>query len=314
MSQMLDLFSQYGYWSVFIVVLVVQLGAPLPVLPLFLLVGSFALNDPLLGLLSLIAAVIASLIGDGVWYLAGRRYKHRILNLLCRISMSPDSCVRQTEGAFHRWGMATLVIAKFVPGLATLTPPLAGALGLGRGAFFLFSLIGATLWAGVWIVLGGIFNQQIQLLLSHIESWGKGAVLALGVSLLFYMLYRWWQRYYLRLLAKVARITVDELADWLQQPEQPLVLDARSELARDMDTVKIFGAQLFDAKALRRSARQLQPVHLIVVYCSCPNDVTALKVAGYLRRKGHKAHVLSGGLDAWKNAGFALEPSVIVAT
>ncbi len=308
---MLELFGQYGYWSVFAVVLVVQLGAPLPVLPLFLLVGSFALHDPVLGLLSLLAAVIASLIGDGVWYLAGRRYKHRILHVLCRISMSPDSCVRQTEGAFHRWGIATLVVAKFVPGLATLAPPLAGALGLGRGVFFLFSLIGAALWAGVWIVLGGIFNQQIQLVLSHIESWGKGAAVLLGSLLLLYMLYRWWQRYYLRLLAKVARVSVHELADWLQQQEQPLLLDARSELARDMDTVKIYGAQLFDATALRRSARQLRPVHAIVVYCSCPNDVTALRVAGYLRRKGFKAHVLSGGLDAWKEAGFVLEPSAM---
>lgn len=309
MSQMLELFSQYGYWSVFAVVLVVQLGAPLPVLPLFLLVGSFALHDPWLGVLSLIAAVIASLIGDGVWYMAGRRYKHRILHVLCRISMSPDSCVRQTEGAFHRWGMATLVLAKFIPGLATLAPPLAGALGVGRGVFFLFSLIGAALWAGLWIVLGAIFNQQIQLLLSHIERWGKGAAVLLGSMLLLYMLYRWWQRYSLRLLASVARVSVHELAAWLQQQEQPLLLDARSKLARDIDTVKIAGAQLFDAWALRRSVRQLQFTPLIVVYCSCPNDVTALRVAGYLRRKGFNAHVLSGGLDAWKEAGFVLEPS-----
>lgn len=309
---MLELLSQYGYWGVFAVVLIVQLGAPLPVLPLFLLVGSFALHDPVLGLLSLGAAVIASLIGDTVWYLAGRRYKQHILQLLCRISISPDSCVRQTEGAFHRWGVATLVVAKFIPGLATLTPPLAGALGLGRGVFFLFSLIGAALWAGVWMLLGALFNQQIHLLLGYMQAWGKGAMAVMVSLLLLYLLYLWWQRYSLRLLAKVARVTVHELAEWLQQQEQPLVLDARSKLARDLDTVKISGAQLFDATALRRSVRQLQPVHAIVVYCSCPNDVTALRVAGYLRRKGFQAHVLSGGLDAWKQAGFVLEPDVVV--
>lgn len=295
--------------GVFAVVLLVQLGAPLPVLPLFLLVGSFAVHDPLLGLLSLCAAVIASLMGDAVWYLAGRRYGNPILNLLCRISISPDSCVRQTEGAFHRWGVATLVVAKFIPGLATLAPPLAGALGFRRDAFFLFSLIGAALWAGVWIVVGGIFNQQIQQILAYIAVWGSSAAVVFGGLLGFYILYRWWQRYHLRLLSRIARVTVHELAAWLQQEDRPLLLDARSDLARNLEIGKIQDAQWFDATALRRSTRQLQPVGVIVVYCSCPNDVTALKVAAYLRKKGYQAHALSGGLDAWKNAGFALQQS-----
>lgn len=307
MQQLLDLFGQYGQWSVFAVVLLVQLGAPLPALPILLLAGSFAVHDPMLGLLSLILAVIASMIGDGVWYLAGRRYGNRIMQLLCKISMSPDSCVRQTEHGFHRWGVATLVIAKFVPGLATLAPPLSGALGLGRGAFVLFAGIGAVLWAGTWIVVGGIFHQQIQQVLGYVATWGKMAGIVLLGLLALYVAYRWIQRYRLRILAKIARVTVQELADWLKAPEQPLVLDARSELARGLDLAKIQGASLFDATNLSQAAKQLTVSRTVVVYCSCPNDVTALKVAAYLRKKGYNAHALLGGLDAWRAAGFEVE-------
>lgn len=310
MSQIFDLFHQYGQWSVFIVVLLVQLGAPLPALPVLLLAGSFAAHNPLLGFCSLLLAVIASLLGDSVWYMAGRRYGASILKILCRITISPDSCVRQTEGSFGRRGLLTLLIAKFIPGLATLAPPLAGVLQVSGTSFILFSGLGAALWAGGWMLMGAVFHQQIQLILSQMLIWGKWAGVLLGGLLLLYVLYRLWQRYYLRLIGRIAKISVQDLVTLLQQPEQPMILDARSSLVRELSTGRIKGAQPIDVQHIKQDVRQLPTGRQIVIYCSCPNDVSALKVTAYLRRRGYQANALAGGIDAWISAGHQLDDTV----
>lgn len=308
MPTIFTLLTQYGAFGVFLVVLLVQLGLPIPVLPLLLLMGSLAMNDPQLGLASLLLAIIASLIGDFVWYSAGRRFGHRILHLLCRISLSPDSCVRQSEINFNRWGVATLVIAKFIPGLATLAPPLAGALGLRRSNFFIFSAAGAALWAGTWLVVGAIFYQQINLILVAIAEFGKTAALVIGLLLLAYVIFRWWQRYRIQMFAQQSKITAKELAELLNQEQLPLIFDARSALAKSLDVERIIGARPLDPKSLAETIADIPLNQVMVVYCSCPNDVSAVQVAMQLRQRGYtQVRPLLGGIDAWRAEGFSVE-------
>jgi membrane protein DedA with SNARE-associated domain len=143
-----SLFSQHGLLALFFGVLVEQLGAPIPALPFLLLAGVAAADNGVFAVQALAVATLASMIADSVWFYAGRRFGHRVLALLCRISISPDTCVRQSELSFARRGIATLVVAKFVPGLSILTPPLAGAMGMRVSSFVIFNIAGTLLWAG----------------------------------------------------------------------------------------------------------------------------------------------------------------------
>lgn len=308
MTSLFALLNEYGAFGIFFVVLFVQLGLPIPVLPLLLLMGSLAMGDPQLGLASLILAIIASLLGDFVWYAAGRRFGHRILHLLCRISLSPDTCVRQSETHFSRWGVATLVVAKFIPGLATLAPPLAGALGLRRSSFFIFSTAGAALWAGTWLVVGAIFHQQINGVLAILSEFGKAAIFLICLLLMAYVIFRWWQRYQITIFAKQTKITPKELADLLNQEQVPLIFDARSPLAKSMDLERIVGARSLDPKAIAETIADIPLSQVMVVYCSCPNDVSAVQVARELRQRGYtQVRSLQGGIDAWRDEGFSVE-------
>src|SRR5262249_2999682 len=142
----------------------------------------------------LAVAVAGCVIGDTLWYAAGRLWGRRVMRLLCRISLSPDSCVRQTEVRFAQWGGWTLVFAKFIPGLSTIAPPLAGATRLGWIRFTLWNTLGIAVWAGVAIGAGMLLEAQIVELLERLESWGARALGTLLALLALYIALKWWER------------------------------------------------------------------------------------------------------------------------
>src|SRR5262245_22208617 len=183
MESIIPLLQQYGVLLVLIVVFLEQVGVPIPALPVLMVAGGIAAGGGLAVLAIFAAAMVGCLAGDGVWYVAGRWRGHRILRLLCRVSMSPDTCVRQTGDFFGRWGVGALVIAKFVPGLSTIAPPLAGAMRLGAGTFLLFNGIGAAIWVSAGIVAGWLLHTQIEELLAWLGRAGGYAGLAIGAAL-----------------------------------------------------------------------------------------------------------------------------------
>jgi membrane protein DedA with SNARE-associated domain/rhodanese-related sulfurtransferase len=293
---------------VFVVVFLEQIGAPIPALPVLLLAGAAAMADPLYGVYALVLAMVASTLGDLAWYAAGRRYGHRVLKTLCRVSLSPDSCVRQTESTFERRGPGTLVIAKFLPGLSTVAPPVAGALGLSPGTFLIFNGAGAALWAGAGILAGLIFHGQIDWLLGRIADLGGTALAILAALLAAYVGWKWWERHRFLKSLEAARISVDELYAMMDRGEKVVVLDVRSKTHRDLHGLRIPGALPFDLDEIDHVVSGIGPDHEVVVYCACPNDASAVKVAGMLRQRGfQRVRPLAGGIDAWTAAGFDLE-------
>ena len=301
-------FEEYGLAAVFGVVLLEQIGVPIPALPVLVLAGAAAMGDPLFGVYALLLAIIASSLGDFAWYAAGRRYGHRVLKALCRVSLSPDSCVRQTESTFERRGASTLLIAKFLPGLSTVAPPVAGALGLKPGTFLALNGAGAALWAGAGLVAGLLFHGQIDWLFDRIAELGVYAVVGVGALLALYIGRKWLERHrFLKSLA-AARITVDELYGMMDRGEKLAILDVRSKTHRELHGRRIPGAIPLDIEQLESIASGLSPDHEVVVYCACPNDASAVKVAGLLRKRGFtRVRPLAGGIDAWTEAGFDLE-------
>lgn len=291
---------EYGLIGVFGVVLVQQLGAPIPATPVLMLAGAHAAADPLYGVYALGLAILASALGSLPWFWAGRRYGHRVLKLVCRISLSPDSCVRQTENLFERYGAAALVAAKFVPGLARVGPPLAGTFRFGAGAFLFFYGAGNALWAGAGLVLGLVFHTEIEWLIEWLAVFGSQALLiVLGVVAL-YVAWRWLVRRRFLNSMRASRIGVAELNDMMRRGEAPIVLDVRSRTHRSLDPRMIPGARAVDLDELEAALPQLPSGRDIVVYCACPNDATAVKVAMLLRSRGiGRVRPLAGGFDAW---------------
>ncbi|MCC4601513.1 DedA family protein/thiosulfate sulfurtransferase GlpE [Xanthomonas melonis] len=321
---MQGLIEQYGLALVFANVLALSLGLPVPALPTLVLVGAgYALaggSDALLaGLVALGVSVLASLLGDLAWYLAGRRFGNRTLQSLCRLSLSRDTCMKKTERFFSRWGVRVLAVAKFVPGLSMVSVPMAGASQVRLWAFLRYDAFGAALWALVGLGLGAVFADQVQDVLVFLSELGSGAVVVLAVLLACYVGWRWWRRHALLRSLEQARIAVDELLPLLEgdEPQRPTVLDIRAPGYRELQPYTIPGAMFADERQLAQILASVPRERAVVIYCACPGEVSAAWLAGRMRARGYRdVRPLRGGLDAWHDAGYpvtSLLPVVVVA-
>ncbi|KZC17653.1 sulfurtransferase [Rhodanobacter sp. FW510-R12] len=307
-QQIIALIAEFGVLLVFLNVLLTQLGAPLPAVPTLVVAGALAADGQLAAAGVLAVALVACLFGDLAWYAAGRRYGGSVMRLLCRISLSPDSCVQRSELQFQRWRAGVLLVAKFVPGLATVAPPLVGAMGLRLPVFLLFDGIGSLLWAGLAVALGYAFAAQIDDLLAAIADAGTIALELLGALLALYVLARWWQRRRLLRTLRMARITVDELYRAIEDGRAPVVVDVRPAGSRQLDTRVVPGALLVDDRGIDHALRGIPLDRELVVYCNCPNEVSAARVAKTLMAQGYRrVRPLLGGLEAWDAAGYGVD-------
>ena len=268
MNKLIAWVSQYGVGIVFANVVVEQIGIPIPALPTLIVAGSLVRAGKLSFLALLGAAVTASLIVDTGWYFLGRRFGHRVLKTLCRVSLSPDSCVRHTEGIFEKWGMASVVVARFVTGFSTVAPPLAGAMGAKLPTFLFYDSLGTILWAGTGILLGFIFHRAIDDVLSYLEGLGTGALYLLGAALVLFVLFKWWQRRRFYQALRMARIDVGDLARLFATGERPVVLDVRAEGERQRDPRRIPGAMTMAMEEIDAKLPGIRPDVEVVLYCT----------------------------------------------
>ncbi len=303
MANLILLLQQYGVLIVFAVVLIEQIGLPIPAFPILIVAGALSVDGDTPWPAVLAVSLVACLISDYFWFRAGRYYGKRILKLLCRISLSPDYCVSQTEDNFNRWGPKALVVAKFIPGFNTIAPPLAGAMGTSNQMFIGFSVAGGLLWSGTGLVIGAYFHTSVDQVLDILSTMGTTALIVLAVLLVLFVSFKYVERKRFHQSVQIDRITIDELKTLLEQGKDPVLIDARSVTAQMLEPA-VPGALLFNGGELSEAIAALPKDRYIIVYCSCPNDVTAAHVAKGLHAHGyHKAQPLHGGLDAW-NAEF----------
>jgi membrane protein DedA with SNARE-associated domain/rhodanese-related sulfurtransferase len=301
--------SQYGVWFVFVNVLLQQLGLPIPAVPTMMVAGALAASGHMNGLAAFALSVCASLVADVVWFWAGRRYGYPVLRFLCRVSLSPDTCVRQTEGIFERWGFYSVVLSKFVPGFSTVAPPIAGALRMSLGGFVMASIASAALWVGAAMGTGYLFTEQIELVLAWMASHLGLAALAIAAVAIAYVLFKAWQRWRLARIVSGALIDIDELHAALDGEPRPFVIDIGSRLAHQ-SRPHIPGAALFDLEAIEQ-VDDFPADRDIVVYCACPNEASAKRAAQLLLKRGYtRVRPLRGGIDAWVDAGHPVEHGV----
>jgi len=310
--------APFGLSLVFFNVLLEQLGLPVPALPTLIVAGALAADGRLSAVGVCALAIGACVIGDSVWYVAGRIYGGRVMRLLCRISLTPDICVSQTQSSFERWGANALVVAKFVPGLGLIAPPLAGATRMRYLRFAGNDALGSALWVGAALLAGTVLRPQILHLLPWLSSVG-GTALGLGALLLIvYVAFKWWERRRFYAALEMARISVADLHAQMSGGQSPVIVDVRSPTAQGIDLRRIPGALHVPLQEVERHMGELPRDSEIVLYCNCPNEASAAQAARVLLNHGfHRVRPLGGGLDAWVAAGFSLEeilPSGVAGT
>jgi membrane protein DedA with SNARE-associated domain/rhodanese-related sulfurtransferase len=307
-----SLLLKHGYAFLFCYVFSVQAGVPIPADPLLLLMGALVGDGRYSLLSSAVAASMAALAGDTFWYELGRRRGRPVLALLCRLSIEPDTCVRNTETGFARRGAWTLLFAKFIPGMSLLSMPLAGASGMPRVRFLLIDAIGCALWSLCYLLLGKLFHRQIDALSELLGLFGRRAGIVVSALLGAYILWKFFQRWRLRRELRINRLSPLEAFGLIESGQPVTVVDLRNATEIQELGLKIRGALIVHPNDLRSGSHLIPMEDDIILYCTCPNEATSARAALQLKRAGiRKVHPLAGGFVAWHDLGLPVEAAIL---
>lgn len=306
-----EFLADHGAAVIFWVVFVEQLGVPLPAIPLLIAAGALVGAGKMSLATALLVPVAASLPPDLAWYYLGRLKGGRVLGFLCRLSLEPDSCVRDTENLFHRYGPRGLLLAKFIPGFSTVAPPLAGIVGMSAATFALYDIGGTLIWAAVSAGIGALFSNQLEQLVGLFDQAGGLLLAILLAGLAGFVAYKFYHRQKFLRHLRMAKISVEELKRRMDAGDAISVVDVRHPLALELDPETIPGAINFTLEEIEHRHQEIPRDRDIVLYCSCPNEVSSARTAFLLKKKGiHRVRPLEGGLDAWRERKFPVERRV----
>lgn len=269
MSGLVHFLLRHGYLFLFAAVLVEQAGLPVPAVPVLLAMGALVGMGKFSLATSVAVAVSACLVADVAWYYLGRRYGSSILRLVCRISLEPDSCVRRTENVFGREGSRTLLYAKFVPGLSTVAPPVAGLARLSLGRFLLWDGAGAVVWVMTSLLLGVLFSRQLERVVEATRVLGARVIAAVVGGLALYVIWKLDQRRRFLRDLEISRIEPEELLAMMEaRPAEVVVVDLRNAMERDEDTAAVPGAIVLSPDELDERHHEIPRDRDVVLYCT----------------------------------------------
>lgn len=265
-AELISVVERHGYAVLFCWVLAEQGALPIPSVPLLIAVGAMVRTGRLHVLAAMACCLGGALLADTVWFHFGRTRGKRVLRFICRVSLEPDSCVRQTENAFLKHGLYTMLIAKFVPGLNAVAAPLAGDSGVGIPRFLLFDSLGILMWCGAYFGVGYLFSNQVEEALGYAQQFGSRVLLLLGGLLAGWILWKFIQRRRFLKKLEVARITPEELRDRMDAGEDLYIVDLRNSAEDESPSVP--GAIRLSAETLTINSRQIPRDREIILYCS----------------------------------------------
>jgi membrane protein DedA with SNARE-associated domain/rhodanese-related sulfurtransferase len=282
------------------------IGFPVPAAIALVIAGGASATGSLSIPIALATAFAAMLAGDTLMYLLGRRTGWWLLGVLCKLSLNPDSCILRSADLFFRKGRILLVFAKFVPGINTIAPPLAGSMNMPFVQFFRLDLAGASLYVGSYFLLGFLFSGAVGAIIGTYQVMGRAATLALiGLVAVYAGSQVWlWSRGRSK---SVVFVQPAEAAHRLSEGDG-VIYDVRSHGYYDPKATRIQGSRRLDPNALPQLEGSLPRDRTLYLYCTCRGEATSARVAEALRHKGVKSSVIRGGLRAWKKAGLPIEP------
>ena len=307
MDQVESWLHQFGPGLIFLNVLMDCAGLPLPSFPLLLLCGALlAKGGPALYVI-LPLALAGALCADLFWYFLGRSKGRRLLATLCKMSLSPDSCVRQTESIYLRFGPASLLVAKFVPGFAVIAASMAGQMRISFLTFLLIDTLGILLWVGTVVTLGVLAGPLVNDLVTALQAFGKWGLMLLAGALFAYLAWKWQKRQHAKADLAIPRVTIDELRQMLDAQHPVQIVDVRSPEIQALEG-RIPDSIALSVQVPDERLSALSEQHAIVVYCGCPNEVSAVHLVKRLRLRGFvNAHPLAGDVEAWREAGLPMQ-------
>jgi membrane protein DedA with SNARE-associated domain/rhodanese-related sulfurtransferase len=310
MQNVIIVAERHGLLIVFLNALLSQGGLPLPLVPTLMTVAALARQSPYQITQIILAGVSGALIAEVALYWCGLHYGQRFLGLLCRLSFSPDFCVRRTEQVFARVGSWSLLLAKFIPGLSLITVAMAGVAKMPVLAFLLLDGIGSLLFISAVVALGLLFQDAITSMLSTLTDLGKIGGLIVLAAIGLYLLTKWWRRRLFIRQLRMDRITVAELRKLIDDGQEIVILDVRPKEIRAQEGTIPGAVSAHPADidpAVKAYPREME----IVVYCACPNEESAATAAKHLKQAGFKKiRPLLGGINAWVQAGHPIERPV----
>jgi len=314
MNAAFELLTTYGYTAVFTCVLAEQLGVPMPATPVLVAVGALAGQGTMNPFLAWLLAVAASLIGDSVWYYLGKTRGMSVLRLLCRISLEPNSCVRRTNAAFSKHGTRWLLVAKFIPGVSTVAPPMAGVYNVKPWKFIAMDGAGAGIWAGVFVFAGWCFRNQTNEIAAYLNRLGGWLGMSLVGVLVVYLLLKYIEKRRVRRSLNIARISPLELERRIESGEAITIVDLRNGF--EWREGRIPGSLSITDEELDAFLPSVSGTGRMILYCSCPNEISSAAVAAArLKRRGVKLiSTLEGGFPRWTDLGLPVEVSTTVTS
>ena len=308
----LDFFIRYGYLVVLLWVLSEQLGIPIPVTPLLLTAGTLTATHKLSLPLVLASALVGSLIADSIWFVLGKRYGGAVVRMVCRLSLESSACIRKTEGYFTKLGAAAMLVAKFIPGFNTVAAPIAGQSGIGYWKFLAYDAAGVLLWATTATLGGRFFGDILKRNPHALAIAGHFAVVIFALLLLAFLVWRMLQRRAFLRSVTMARLEPSELKRMIDAGQTVFIVDLRHPLDYLPDPRTLPGALSLTPAKLVEQSECIPRDQEIVLFCTCPSEATAAKMALALRRMGiHRVRPLRGGYNEWKRLGY---PLVDIAT
>ena len=270
MNHLLSAISQHGYLLLFLVVFAEAAGLPAPAALALIAAGTAVAAHLMSAPVVLVCALAAMLIGDVLLFLLGRHTGWGLLAVLCRVSMNPETCILRSAESFYKRGKLTLIFAKFVPGVNTMAPPLAGSMRMRFPQFLQLDFLGACLYILAYGTLGYAFRDFVAVITRRLQSAGHAAAEVILAALLIYVLYRAVQYRRYKSSDIVPRIAVEQLAERLAsaQRDDVIVVDVRSHGYYDSDAARIAGSIRLEPNRLSEELKSLPKDKDIYVYCT----------------------------------------------
>jgi membrane protein DedA with SNARE-associated domain/rhodanese-related sulfurtransferase len=305
----LSLIAHHGYSIIFLIVLGEAIGLPVPAALALVAGGAAAASGTLRGPAVLLCAVSAMLLGDCLLYVLGCQTGWALLGFLCRVSANPETCILRAAESFYKRGRATLVFAKFIPGVNTMAPPLAGSMKMPFWQFLGLDFAGANLYAIAYGGAGFLFRDFVAAIARGFQAAGHATEIVGIAAVVVFIGYRVWLYHNHRIYRVVPRVQVAELASKLQSEDSGnvLLVDVRSHGYYDSGATRIRDSIRIEPNNLSEEIKKLPREKDIYLYCTCVREATSARVAHLLREQGFKAFVIVGGLAAWRKAGRPME-------
>lgn len=296
------LVQAHGGLLVFALVFIEQLGLPIPAFPVLLIAGALSVEGTDSLAKFLFAATLGCLVSDVIWFYSGRRFGKRTIGLLCKISLSPDYCIAQTKDRFLRYGPKLLLVSKFVPGFNVIASPMAGALNVSTRRFLSFGMAGSLVWSSSGLMAGRVLGKRVDALLAALDNAGRVALWSALAAIVTFIVWKYLGRRRFRLQLSTARIDKAQLSALTATGRQHQLIDARSQGAIAMSP-PMPGALMYSDPSFAAELSTVPRDHLLVVYCDCPNDISAAHTAKKLMKLGDRdVCAFEGGLDAFQGS------------